>query len=124
MEQGWHRDDAVEFSPVIRFFSGSFSFPPSVKTHISNSNRPVNCEQGKPLGCSSLNCHLFEMLGKKCRQINASNFLCYDNKNDDSVVQFSGKRLTYMSQIMDIILLDKIKGLTFNILHYLSAIKR
>ena len=45
-----------------------------------------NGEQGKPLGCSLLNCHLFEMLGKKCRQINASNFLCYDNKNDDSVV--------------------------------------
>ena len=99
----------MEFSPVIRFFSGSFSFPPSAKTHISNSN------QGERLGCSSLNCHLFEMFGKKCRQINASNFLCYDNKNDDSVVQFSGKRLTYMFQIMDIILLDKIKGLTFNI---------
>ena len=59
------------------------------------------------------------MLGKNCRQINA-NFFCYDNKNDDSVAQFSGKRLTYMLKIMDIILHEKIKGLTFDILHYIS----
>ena len=36
------------------------------------------------------------------------------------LLNFQAKRLTYVFQIMDIILLEKIKGLKFNILHYIS----
>ena len=72
------------------FFSGSFSFPPSAKTNISDSNRPVNGGQGESLGCPLVNYHLFEMLGRNCRQTNASNFFCYDNKNDDSIFRQKG----------------------------------